>query len=149
MTDIVERLRAEAFDAVNWDGETMKQWDKIRKQAETLPGSDLPRLMFQGLIESLAELMVESACEIECLRNVAQSAWQPIETAPTDGTSVLIGESDRGSCGEAYFEKEERRWYWANTAPHDYPEPREPFPTHWMPMPQAPALSSAQCGDGK
>jgi deoxyribodipyrimidine photolyase-like uncharacterized protein len=72
MTDIVERLRAEAFDAVNWDGETMKQWDKIRKQAETLPGSDLPRLMFQGLIESLAELMVESACEIECLRNAAQ-----------------------------------------------------------------------------
>jgi hypothetical protein len=72
MTDIVERLRAEAFDAVNWDGETMKQWDKIRKQAETLPGSDLPRLMFQGLIESLAELMVESACEIERLRNAAQ-----------------------------------------------------------------------------
>jgi hypothetical protein len=81
MTDIVERLRAEAFDAVNWDGETMKQWDKIRKQAETLPGSDLPRLMFQGLIESLAELMVESACEIERLRNVAQSAWRgPLES---------------------------------------------------------------------
>jgi hypothetical protein len=55
----------------------MKQWDKIRKQAETLPGSDLPRLMFQGLIESLAELMVESACEIECLRNVAQSVTHP------------------------------------------------------------------------
>jgi len=66
--DIVERLRATAFDAVDWNGTTMKQWDTIRHKCETLKGSDLPRLMFESLIEGLVELMVEAADEIDRLR---------------------------------------------------------------------------------
>jgi hypothetical protein len=148
MTDIVERLRAEAFDAVNWDGETMKQWDKIRKQAETLPGSDLPRLMFQGLIESLAELMVESACEIERLRNVAQSAWQPIDrfNPEADNPNVLV--SDQGSVSEAYYDGEADAWFKAGKSEHDFDfvSSDRLYPSHWMPLPDPPALSSAERG---
>lgn len=67
--------------------------------------------------------------------------WRPIETAPTDGTNILIAEADRGSCGEAYYDynADRQRWYWANTGAGDYPDPREPFPTHWMPMPHPPS----------
>lgn len=46
----------------------MKRWDDIRHKCETLRGSDLPRLMFESLIENLAELMVEGASEIDRLR---------------------------------------------------------------------------------
>jgi hypothetical protein len=70
MTDIVERLRSEAADVIDRNGKTMKQWDEIRHRCETLKGSDLPRLMFESLVESLAELMVEGADEIDRLRAV-------------------------------------------------------------------------------
>lgn len=70
---------------------------------------------------------------------VAPDGWLPIETAPMDGTYVLIGEDHRESCGEAYYSGEEHRWYWANTQPGDYPDPHQPFPTHWQPMPAPPS----------
>jgi len=65
MTDIVERLRLEAADAADWNGGTMKQWDKIRALCAERDGSDLPRLMFESLIDSLVDLMIEGADEIE------------------------------------------------------------------------------------
>lgn len=76
MSDIAARLRKEAAEATDWHGETMKQWDKIRSLCAERDGSDLPRLMFEGLIESLAELMVEGAKEIERL-TVAVSSKVP------------------------------------------------------------------------
>lgn len=68
MTDIVERLRSEAADVTNFHGATMRRWDEIRATVEKHKGSDLPRLMFESLVESLAELMVEGADEIDRLR---------------------------------------------------------------------------------
>lgn len=61
MTDLAQRLRTKANDLYSWDGETMKRWDQIRHQVETLKGSDLPRLNFEGMIEELAELLMEAA----------------------------------------------------------------------------------------
>jgi hypothetical protein len=72
-----DRLRREAFDAVDWNGETMKQWDKIRHACETLPGSDLPRLMFENLVEHLAELITESANEIDRISVCAAATAGP------------------------------------------------------------------------
>lgn len=60
--------------------------------------------------------------------------WRTIDSAPKDGTSVLIAEESRGSSGEAYYDGDNYRWYWANTASGDYPDPHEPYPTHWKPL---------------
>lgn len=57
MADLAQRLRDKANDLYDTNGETMKLWDKIRHEVETKPGSDLPRMMFEGLIEDLAELL--------------------------------------------------------------------------------------------
>lgn len=77
-----------------------------------------------------------------------KSEWQPIETAPKDGTSVLI-------IGAAWREPVISRWYVHYL--HGKPDPRRPpeweqqdmcggfgsyngpiHPTHWMPLPEPP-----------
>ena len=84
MSDIVKRLREQAFDATNWHGETMKQWDKIRALCAERDGSDLPRLMFEGLVESLAALMIEGADEIDKFRVAAEDVcgWDTADDHP-------------------------------------------------------------------
>lgn len=57
------------------------------------------------------------------------SAWQPIETAPKDGTYVLCGAP--GSTATVYF------WNGAAWDDGDFFS-NETWPTHWMPLPSAP-----------
>jgi len=56
--------------------------------------------------------------------------WQPIETAPKDGTGVLV--YSNGRVVSAYFSKSQDEWL---EVIHDYS-----FydPTHWMPLPELP-----------
>jgi hypothetical protein len=65
MSDIAQRLRDKANDLYSATGETMKKWDEIRHQVETLKGSDIPRMNFESLIEELADLMIEAAEAID------------------------------------------------------------------------------------
>lgn len=62
----------------------------------------------------------------------ARTAWQPIETAPRDGTAVLVwwllSTSDAG--GIACFNGE--RWTQRDGLPYTW------APTHWQPLPAAP-----------
>lgn len=59
--------------------------------------------------------------------------WQPIESAPTDGTHVLAGKwiIDRG---EPWFVQGvtwySQTWKWGGNEPAN--------PTHWMPLPAPP-----------
>lgn len=70
------------------------------------------------------------------------SEWQPIETAPKDGTPIIVGVAglDRSS-GEAHWWQGEdgrggwQTWDGANHRRTVYAT----TPTHWMPMPAPPA----------
>lgn len=68
------------------------------------------------------------------------SEWQPIKTAPTDGTAVLLwpyvhfdiflGKSP-GEVTIGFFSDVHQDWY--------NPELKATFsPTHWMPLPEPP-----------
>ena len=61
----------------------------------------------------------------------SQTAWQPIETAPKDGTRILLADSSVAADG--YFDyllnKGNGSWVWPYVK-------REP--THWKPMPPHP-----------
>ena len=61
--------------------------------------------------------------------------WQPIETAPTDGTEVLV--YARGSYAVAFWSGKEWRDMgdigWAGMYGDDGNQP-----THWMPLPEPP-----------
>lgn len=77
--------------------------------------------------------------------------WQPIETAPKDGTEVLVWCSKcalvpiaMSYSSAAYFELEygdpeymEEGWYMSWSYPVDPPEVTWQ-PTHWMPLPPPP-----------
>jgi hypothetical protein len=60
--------------------------------------------------------------------------WQPINTAPKDGTPVLGG-NHAWVCEVHYAEG--YGWYEKNNYPTDS-WGGETFPTHWMPLPQPP-----------
>lgn len=73
--------------------------------------------------------------------------WQPIETAPKDGTPVLLY---RECAGWSV-----RGWgYWVDVkgidgwVSHGFGDPPGNLglghPTHWMPLPEPPALSAAR-----
>lgn len=70
------------------------------------------------------------------------SQWQPIETAPKDGTSVLIHTEGPG-CGAAvcFFDTEwgDEGWWMLDDGKLALELPlRGADPTHWMPLPRGP-----------
>lgn len=79
------------------------------------------------------------------------SDWQPIDTAPKDGTEVFLyvpGDSLHPTAGRyktrEYFSEEyddpdyqEEGWYWSFGYPSDFHQ-EVLTPTHWMPLPEPP-----------
>jgi hypothetical protein len=69
-------------------------------------------------------------------------AWQPIETAPTDNTSVLV----YGFWEGELYAKEDQREIWKAHFDHnkwwvdggEYYSQSVISPTHWMPLPKPP-----------
>ena len=59
--------------------------------------------------------------------------WQPIETAPRDGTEILVIES-AGGCYVANWQSLDG-WVWAYD---NMDGPTCTNPTHWMPLPEPP-----------
>lgn len=75
--------------------------------------------------------------------------WQPIETAPKDGTPVIVGIAGlKNSVGEAYWWQGEdgrggwQTWDGANHTRTVYTT----LPTHWMPFPDEP---NVEVGGGR
>jgi hypothetical protein len=80
-----------------------------------------------------------------------EGGWQDIETAPRDGTPVIIAvptkDQDDFHVGEAYFDPEHYDngdWWWAGTSYGEYhagpvSEINWHAPTHWQPLPKAPS----------
>ena len=71
--------------------------------------------------------------------------WQPIETAPKDGTRVILGNKYGVWMGEfcdTYQAGHEPQSPWQSVLlNHDrISKQRSYFPTHWMPLPAAPEV---------
>jgi hypothetical protein len=88
--------------------------------------------------DRLAALSAPKGRDAEDIRRETIEEWQPIETAPKDGTHLLVWQGLHGR--QEYFEcwwKEDSRYggYWM-----DYID-SEPIPLFWMPLPKPPILS--------
>lgn len=64
----------------------------------------------------------------------SKQEWQPIETAPRDGTAVFVSLIGSDIPHPARFENGEWRMTWDRYALSDWDGP-----THWMPLPAAPS----------
>lgn len=63
--------------------------------------------------------------------------WQPIETAPMDGTPIL-GFDGSNMTTIYYWKGRIFPGEWSLCAPGLYAEDDEYLPTHWMPLPEPP-----------
>jgi hypothetical protein len=79
--------------------------------------------------------ITELESQVEALRKDAE--WQPIETAPKDGTRLLLI-IDHGEHGDKIW-----TGLWADGWAVSYGKP-ENAPTHWKPLPQPPAIKGGQ-----
>lgn len=78
-------------------------------------------------------------------RNITPPAapdWQPIETAPKDGTLIVLG-ARKGVWLGKYLPQYQSGYVpdnpWSSMLMnHDHMGERRPRPTHWMPLPVAP-----------
>jgi hypothetical protein len=93
-------------------------------------------------MESYAAVMQGSEAER------ASPRWRPIETAPKDGTEILIcggtfvDDNDWTATPWPYGRCSIVRWYddsWEGEPNHSHDEFRRHEPTHWMPLPPPPA----------
>lgn len=74
--------------------------------------------------------------------NDVLGAWQPIGTAPRDGTMVLVNDTTPGFTpwvAASYLEGEEwSGWVYDDATAQDC-NPLGPNPTHWLPVPPLPS----------
>ena len=67
------------------------------------------------------------------LAQQAEQGWQPIETAPKDGTDVIAGHPDGSIDVLSWLEVKNNRQGWTDGEYFALS-----WPTHWMPLPAAP-----------
>lgn len=80
--------------------------------------------------------------------------WQPIETAPKDGTTIIAARFRRGQFVQAaWWQKEFEAWvtsvrqmvmaagYTIDGQSHQLHSPNIVEPTHWIPFPDPPAMN--------
>lgn len=112
--------------------ETWLTKDRIDLLEQLLLSEEQDHPSRTGLIRIMAE-MARAALQ-------PASAWQPIETAPKDGTFVLLYPS-RGwvsdvepyDCEVGYWDSDDNVWRSYGPIAEDYHGP-----THWCPLPPAP-----------
>lgn len=81
--------------------------------------------------------------------------WLPIESAPRDGTPVIVAAKNRAQTivGEARFDPEDGdgNWWWAGEnwgdAHAESMAARGWHPTHWQPLPPPPSEGDAALRD--
>lgn len=105
-------------------------------------------------VEKAAEIAAEADAEIEQLKNAAATTWQPIETAPKNGRTLLLGYYNQ--CNKwrtvrgQWFSQEQiddeweeaegatPGWFETSAEADDVPSCWAITPSHWMTLPRAP-----------
>lgn len=128
--------------------------DKERTPAEMIR-EVVDRLTEQGRLTNEYAHALLACADAWDREQQRDSPWQPIETAPKDGTPVLIGwHDDAGAWQErrAWWDREfaiegcdddmntlwKQAWTDYRVASFGYEEVWEYEPTHWMPLPAPP-----------
>lgn len=119
--------------------------ETMRKEFEAFSGVKVEAIYLGG--NAHAQWCAwQSAWKAAFSNDKLREGWQPIETAPLDGTHVhgLCEYNDKLFVIPMRFvsDDEINGWYQWGSDPTDYID-GQCFPTHWMPLPQPPAKEAA------
>lgn len=152
-SDLVERDWATAFEKASAETARLQQELNIANadhialwlEANTIPDEPMSQCI-SWLACRIVEAHERAIAAMQGGDAVAVERWQPIETAPKDGSTVLAYRKDAGVFTIHYVEEDahlssqmnppEGDYYWFTTSGEDL---TDDMPTHWMPMPDAPA----------
>jgi hypothetical protein len=109
----------------------------------------------EGLHEISRELRLDALTALRELQSLRASAakedvWRPIETAPKDGTRVILGWPGGGVRYGFYLDNSRTsppRAGWRGPS-MELPFPSPP-PTHWQPLPAPPSAAPGEAKQGK
>lgn len=94
------------------------------------------------VMQEIEELPAEIEADHRYARKLEERAqWQPIETAPKDGTAVLLWAKDLRFPGRmcvAQYANYDIEWWYVTDGKFGPWPLRGPSPTHWMPLPEIP-----------
>jgi hypothetical protein len=116
----------------------IENYERLRKWAQDAASGKTDKIPYIDITDLISEVM-----KLRAAAPVAQG-WQPIETAPKDGTEVLLW------LQPPYNSIEKARWFdlWGNWQIGEFPEDSDEYcgigsalPTHWMPIPTPPVIA--------
>lgn len=119
----------------------MSDEERRRKASgRVVSGSDSPAVNLDDNIEIAAKVVATIRNQIETLvsetarlRAELENRWLPMETAPKDGTPIIVAYDATGDVLVVYFCSEIGHWReWAGNPCYRH------YPTHWMPIPPPP-----------
>lgn len=159
MSDIAERLRRGVqywtppgrytdVPNVTVTDATMKEAaDEIDRLREVLEDSQSLLVAMLHEARPATEIEAQIVANRAALSSPAGSAaeaWQPIETAPKDGTPILITRPTRHQTEEGWHVvRWDDDWWTCHDGQFDAPL-RGSGPTHWQPLPAPPAIEGGQ-----
>ena len=156
----IEGLKAERANAKPWQ-DRKDEWSEAISAAHPV-NSDLPwrHECFETAMEmvgnrhgkyELVALVSWLLSDLQSLRTQAPDSWRAIETAPKDGDAILITRPTLFTAEERWhvvrWDEVDEMWVCHDGKFDSYL--RGPDPTHWMPLPAAPALRPQTAESGK
>lgn len=122
MKDLIERLEANDLD-LTW----------------SLSGDDLPA-RYRAYFDATQKLLTEAALALRS--TLGEGGWRPIETAPRDGTHILIRFGSDWTSSASYHRDEDdaHPWKFLDSQGQGLPiingaRDDKYGPSHWMPLP--------------
>lgn len=165
MTEL-EQLRARCAELESRLEEIGKQ-EPVHYDAEDAARSLLDEILSFGADRFIIERALKSAfskgithapdsatriaeLEAEVAELKQRQQWRPIETAPKDKFLLLLGPSGYTTislvCATGRMCSDYRKGWWIDHA-NDHLSDWGFTPTHWMPLPDAPAIDAAKGGE--
>jgi len=152
--DEIERLRGHSKISAERGLSVLVKQYALDFRHNASGGDDYPYEYARATADYLEELIKRAKGNCTCAKigfpdscdncdGLAQTAqqWQPIETAPKDGTNILVCRSmEHRSVGEAFFWED--RWVTWDGENHTRSSFIDGYLTHWQPMPDATTVSS-------
>lgn len=95
--------------------------------------------MFDIMLSDYRKALEIGRKQLNVPKRESGGGWQPIETAPKDGSFIMLGTYKNGIClglSNASYASGVRKWFDGSEYLHN--------PTHWMPLPESPKIEGGQ-----